>query len=189
MSEAGALTPAQIAKAALRRLALARLEPTPENYAQAWAEETGGSATALPARARPPLERLASRLTDSPEARDGLLAPLMDGDWDEVARQVDRATESAAAQSQAWAQLIERLTRSLERGGKQWTLARKKDSLKRVLDSSRGDLQRLSHRLKQLVASWADGELPATTIEATAAPDGNLAPAAPPHTQPSRTSP
>ena len=38
---ASSLTPAQIAKAALRRLALAKQEPTPENYAQAWAEESG----------------------------------------------------------------------------------------------------------------------------------------------------
>lgn len=160
MSESGAPTPAQIAKAALRRLALARLEPTPENYAQAWAEESGGRAGALPARARPALERLAARVTDNPKARDELLAPLMAGDWDALSRQIERSSESAAAQSQAWAQLVERLARGLERGGKQWTLARKKDSLQRVLDSSRGDMQRLLHRLKQLVGSWGDEELP-----------------------------
>lgn len=176
MSESGAPTPAQIAKAALRRLALARLEPTPENYAQAWAEEAGGRAGALPARARPALERLAARVTDSPQARDELLAPLMAGDWDALSRQIERSSESAAAQSQAWAQLVERLARGLERGGKQWTLARKKDSLQRVLDSSRGDMQRLLHRLKQLVGSWGDddlppGDAPAATEAAADGPD------------------
>ena len=94
MSESGAPTPAQIAKAALRRLALARLEPTPENYAQAWAEESGGRAGALPARARPALERLAARVTDNPQARDELLAPLMAGDWDALSRQIERSSES-----------------------------------------------------------------------------------------------
>ena len=183
MSESGAPTPAQIAKAALRRLALARLEPTPENYAQAWAEEAGGRAGALPARARPALERLAARVTDNPQARDELLAPLMAGDWDALSRQIERSSESAAAQSQAWAQLVERLARGLERGGKQWTLARKKDSLQRVLDSSRGDMQRLLHRLKQLVGSWGDEDLPpreapAATEAAADGPDAAGAPEA-----------
>ena len=34
-------TPAAWAKGALRRLAQARLEPTPDNYARAYAEESG----------------------------------------------------------------------------------------------------------------------------------------------------
>ena len=37
----GASETAQLAKAALRRLALDRLEPTPENYARAWRQESG----------------------------------------------------------------------------------------------------------------------------------------------------
>ena len=37
-------TPAQLAKGALRRLAQAQLEPTPEHYARAYAEEAGGPA-------------------------------------------------------------------------------------------------------------------------------------------------
>ena len=37
------VAPAQLAKAALRRLALAKLEPTPENYARAYAEEAGAA--------------------------------------------------------------------------------------------------------------------------------------------------
>ena len=35
--------PAQIAKAALRRLTLERLEPTPENYARAYQAERGAA--------------------------------------------------------------------------------------------------------------------------------------------------
>ena len=61
-------SPADIAKAALRRLALAKLEPTPENYAQAWSEEIGQAvslgAGAASARARPVLERLAARVLE-----------------------------------------------------------------------------------------------------------------------------
>lgn len=173
-------TPAQLAKAALRRLALARQEPTPENYAQAWAEECGLPTPVLPARARGPLERLVARTADTAEARQALLASLLQGDWEQAARQVEQAADSAASQSQAWAQLIERLTRGLERGGRQWTLARKKDSLQRVLDSSRGDMQRLSHRLRQLLGSWEDDtELPADAEPAAAAPAAPADSAAP----------
>ncbi|MCA6217943.1 diguanylate cyclase [Ideonella sp. B7] len=148
------LTPAQIAKAALRRLAVAQLEPTPENYAQAWAEEGGPVASSLPTRARPVLERLAQRAGEDAAQRGELQQAVLQGQWDQALRLLDRSEDGSAGQAQAWAQLIERLSRGLERGGRQWTLARKKESLQRVLESSRSDAQRLLHRLSQLVGSW-----------------------------------
>ncbi|KAB0581071.1 diguanylate cyclase [Ideonella dechloratans] len=161
-------TPAQIAKAALRRLAVAKLEPTPENYAQAWAEECGTAAATLPPRARTVLERLSQRFGDEPAQRAELLQAMLQGQWDQAQRLTDRVSDSQSAQAQAWAQLIERLTRALERGGKQWSVARKKESLQRVLDSSRSDVQRLQHRLRQLIGSWdSDGEMPVLDDDAT----------------------
>ena len=107
------VTPAQLAKGALRRLAQAQLEPTPEHYARAYAEEAG-----LP----PP-----------PDAR------------------------AAGAQ---WANLIDRLARGLERTARQWTAARKKESLQRVLEGSASDAQRLQQRLLSLLQAWeSDGPL------------------------------
>jgi diguanylate cyclase len=164
-------TPAQIAKAALRRLAIAKLEPTPENYAQAWAEEIGETVGGLPPRAKPLAEKLAHRLSDDAVQRQEFVQQMLQGQWDDAQRWLERSSESAASQSQAWAQLIERLARGLERGGKQWTMARKKDSLKRVLDSSRGDMQRMLHRLKQLVSSW-DGDEAAGGVEAASEAEG-----------------
>ncbi|WP_022980291.1 diguanylate cyclase [Ideonella sp. B508-1] len=167
-------TPAQIAKAALRRLAVAKLEPTPENYAQAWAEECGAATSTLPPRARTVLERLSQRFGDDPTQRADLLQAMLQGQWDQAQRLTDRVSDSPASQAQAWALLIERLTRALERSGKQWSVARKKESLQRVLDSSRSDVQRLQHRLRQLVGSWdTDGEMPALDDETTptAAPE------------------
>jgi diguanylate cyclase len=104
-----------LAKAALRRLAQDKLEPTPDNYARAYQAEQG----------------------IAPAAGDSLAA------------------------------LIEAIVRGIERGGKQWTLARKKDSLQRVLSGSRGDATRLQQRLRQLVSSW-ESDNPA---DAAAAPD------------------
>lgn len=160
--------PALIAKAALRRLAMSKLEPTPENYARAYAEEAGDAAPPVfPERARPLLERLAQRFSDDPAQREELSKALLQGRWDDVQRSLDRGAEGSVAQAQAWATLLERMARGLERGGRQWTAARKKESLQRVLDGSRSDMQRLQQRLRQLVTSW-DSD---TVDEAAAAGD------------------
>jgi diguanylate cyclase len=103
-------TAAELAKATLRRLAVGQFEPTPANYARAWAQETGATAPAA-----------------------------------------DASVTISAAQ---WAALIERRVRGIERGGRHWTAARKKDGVQRVLDSSRSDPQRLHDRLRQLTGSW-----------------------------------
>ena len=151
------VSPAQLAKGALRRLAMAKLEPTPAHYARAYAEEAGEALPpdgALPARARAPVDRLVMRASDDPVLRGELSAALMDGRWDDLQRTLDRGAGSAAAQAQAWAQLIDRLARGLERGARHWTGARKKESLQRVLDGSRSDAQRLQQRLRQLITAW-----------------------------------
>ena len=51
-----------MAKAALRRLAMEKLEPTPENYSRAYLLEAGGQPPPVfPTAALPMLERLVSR--------------------------------------------------------------------------------------------------------------------------------
>ena len=164
-----AASPAQIAKGALRRLAMAQQEPTPENYARAYAEEAGHPALVLPERARALLERLVARLPEEPARREELVAAFMQGRWDLVGLALDRSAQSAGAQAQVWAALLERLVRALERGSRQWTAARKKESLQRVLDGSRSDLQRLQQRLGALVGAWeSDAPLPAEEGQAVA---------------------
>lgn len=169
-------TPAQYAKGALRRLALSKLEPTPANYARCYAEEAGeappAADTALPAKARPLLERLLARASDDAGLRGEVLAALDDGRFDEALRILDRGGDPSVAQGQAWAALVERLARALERGSKQWTPARKKDSLQRVLDGSRRDAQRLQQRLKQLIHSWETDAADASVEVQEGAADG-----------------
>ncbi|MFO1330384.1 MAG: diguanylate cyclase [Rubrivivax sp.] len=160
--------PAQIAKGALRRLAMAQQEPTPENYARAYAEEAGQTVALLPERARPLLERLAARWADDTERRDELVAALMQGRWDLVTQALERGGQSASAQAQAWAALVDRLVRAIERGSRQWTPARKKESLQRVLDGSRSDMQRLQQRLGALVGAWETDAPPPPEPAATA---------------------
>jgi diguanylate cyclase len=123
-SAATVALPALIAKGALRRLAIARLEPTPDNFARAYAEEAG----------QPP-----PAVADKADTADKALGP-------------------------AWAALIERVARGLERGGRQWTLARKKESLQRVLDGSRTDLNKLQQRLQPLLTAW-EGDQPLRAVD------------------------
>ncbi len=117
-TKTGSTPAATLAKGALRRLAQAQQEPTPENYARAYAEEAG----------QPPPAAIE-------DGRAELRAEL-------------RST------GQAWAALVERLARNLERGGRQWSAARRKESLKRVFDGSRSDAQRLQQRLQSLMSAW-----------------------------------
>ena len=134
------LTPAQIAKAALVRLAQNRQEPTPENYRKAYALEAGEDAGFAGITQPAPLDGL------PPSPDDGT----------------------------RWADLITRILRGAERGGRQWTAARKKDSLQRVIDGSRSSATRLHQRLNQLVSSWDSDTLDSTLLE----DDGAAPPAA-----------
>lgn len=161
---------AQLAKAALVRLAQAQLEPTPENYARAYAIEAGTEAAppALPERVQALLTKLVSLGVGNGQARLDLQVCLREARWDDALRQVEhlQQSSSAGAQGEALAQVIERLVRGLERGGRAWTVARKKDGVQRVLESNRSDTQRLTTRLKQLVASW-DSDVADTSIGST----------------------
>lgn len=145
---------ADLAKLALRRLALDKLEPTPENYARAYAQEAG-QPSADPAQ-QAALGKLLQLAIGDPAERQRLQALLADGQWAGLQQQAERllASEGPAAQGELLAQTLDALVRGLERGGKQWTLARKKDGLARVLGANRSDGARLARRLAQLVKSW-----------------------------------
>jgi diguanylate cyclase len=81
------------------------------------------------------------------------------------------AAPSNAGDGRAWASVIERLVRNLDRAGsKQWTPARRKDSLHQVLVTNRSDATRLQQRLSALLAAW-EGDRPGGAAEpAEAAP-------------------
>jgi diguanylate cyclase len=113
-AEPAPVQPAQLAKAALRRLLLDKLEPTPENYARAYAIESG----------------------EGPPEPEGV----------------------------ALANLIDKLVRGIERGGRHWTTARRKKSLQHVLAGSRSDAKRLQQRLAQLAINW-DSDTPDIGVE------------------------
>jgi diguanylate cyclase len=183
-------TPANLAKGALRRLAQARQEPTPAHFARAYAAEAGEplpAEGALPPRARAPVERLVMRVTDDATLRGEISAALMEARYDDLQRSLDRGASATASQGAAWAQVIDRMVRGLERGARHWTGARKKDSLQRVLDGSRSDAQRLQQRLKQLLTAW-ESDQPDEDVDVEAVQVGDAGEAGPSSATPAGTS-
>lgn len=110
-------TPAQIAKAALRRLALDRLEPTPENYQRAYRTEAGEppGAPALPPAAQRLIERLAQRL---PGGHAPLLEALAQGRYEQAEHWLTEIPEAGTGDAQVWAGLIQRLVKGVEQIGR-----------------------------------------------------------------------
>ncbi|CAN5695005.1 hypothetical protein BH09PSE5_BH09PSE5_39700 [soil metagenome] len=149
---------ATLAKGALRRLVMAQLEPTPENYTRAYLEEAGEPARpALPAAAAKIIERLMAESLDNvgPAAQAKVMQSMSRGKWDEASHLLDelvpRCRELRAAGE---SQLIEHVIAGIDRSSRHWTPARKKESLQRVLGSSRIDTANLHQKVRQLVASW-----------------------------------
>jgi diguanylate cyclase len=153
---------------------MAKLEPTPANYARAWREEEGGegaqdvASESAGAAARAAVQGLVTRLLPAGAARERLGQALLGQRWQEVSIVLEAEAPSAAQQAQTWADVIERSSRYLERSSRTWPVGRRKESLKHVLNSCRSDPQRLLQRLQSLVSSWesdsaavaADTEVP-----------------------------
>ncbi len=171
--EAAAANPpvAQHARNALRRLALDKLEPTPENYARAYRAETGAVMAPEPSpRALALVKRLAHRALDeeAPGRASQFCKSFDDGRWD----QADALLNDVGADGPGLAGLIDRLVRSMERGSRNWTLAHKRESLQRVLQGSGADAQRLQQRLNPLLLQWeSDPPSQASNPEALVAED------------------
>jgi diguanylate cyclase len=156
LGQASAAAPAaQLAKAALRRFALSKLEPTPENYARAYDEELGiAQRPVMPARALTLLQRMAAGLLRDEAARESFAQSFMRACWQQVEQLLDDAATDESTRAEGLAQLLENLVAALDRGSRQWTRARRKEGVQRVLAGSKADAQRLQQRLSHLVASW-----------------------------------
>jgi len=174
------VSPALLAKGALRRLAAERLEPTPENYARCYRLEAGDARlpAALPPRAVKLVEALAQRAlgAEGGQATTDLVQAIGEGQWDRAERLLDVAPMQAA---DGLALLIERIVKGLERGGRDWTPARRKVGIQRVLDANRSDARRLQQRLAQLCSNWESDAVsaPIGVAEAEARPATTAMPA------------
>lgn len=98
-------------------------------------------------------------------------------------------TLTPAADGERWSQLIGRIVRGAERGGRHWTAGRKKDSLQRVLEGSKNSANRLHQRLTQLVGGWDSDTLDDGLLEVAETAEGAAPPEATVEASASSTAP
>lgn len=149
--------PSEIAREALRQLAMRRVPPTPDHYRTLY-NEIAGNATEDEPLPEKFLRMLARQLPRDTAERQRLARAFDQA----VAAQNDGATREALAQylaglaqeaQPAWNELITQLLRQWEARHAGWTTARKRESLERVLAAN--DPNTLHARLQGLVRSWS----------------------------------
>ncbi len=151
--------PAEIAREVLKRLAMKRTQPTPENYISLYHEIAGTSAAEIfPEKA---LKSLAVALPRN-TAEQLRFARQFDNavgekSWEVLKTSLLGIATAAGAEPPQWATLIRDLVLQLERSRAGLTPAKKREVLEHVLKSSSApDL--LFSRLQSLIRSWSQGQ-------------------------------
>jgi diguanylate cyclase len=149
--------PSEIAREALRRLAVSRVPPTPDNYRTYYhkianiAEDDG-----FPERA---LKAIAAALPrNTPEAArhaQDFERAVGSSQWPQVRQAILALAQSTTEIRPAWASLIRDLVHQLGQQHEGLTPARKQDALEHVLEASNANPEMLHRRLMALVRSWA----------------------------------
>ena len=156
--------PTDIARETLRLLATRRIAPTPDNYQKLYLEIAGLPAGAVtPGGAEQVLELITADLRDRPNgalASAPLDKALAEKDWqryrslllDLLANKSDKSPVGAPV----WAKLVLDLIKQWEARHSGLTLARKRESLEKVLALPGADPAKLAKKLQNLVKSWSD---------------------------------
>jgi len=152
-------SPSDIARETLKRLAMERVPPTPDNY-RAFYHRIAGTTDedCFPAQA---FKRIIGKLpTVTPtQLRFSRQFERAVGQksWPPVARAIIELCESSQAPNLSWAPLLQQLLEQFERRQADLTPARKREALTHVLNSSGSDTATLHSRLTGLVKSWTNG--------------------------------
>lgn len=170
--------PTDIARETLRLLATRRIAPTPDNYRELYQEIAGVPADAAGTDAEHALEQFAADLRNRPKLARAA-APLeraaAEKDWQSYRRLLlDMLVDDAgrhAASAPVWAQLVLDLIKQWETRHSGLTLARKRESLEKVLAFPGADSAKLVTKLRNLVKSWSE-----TARAAASAGEGEAAP-------------
>ena len=174
MSEA--MQPLEIAREALRRLAMRQLQPTPENYRSLYHEIAGTKADDLfPERALKLVCSTLPRLNQSQiEFTQRLESAIASRSWSAISGSLVGLMRAQAAPQRKWTALLKDIFRQLERNHASISPEQKYQNLQQILDSSNGELDALYTRLSALMDKWeAAGEAsrssPVTLVSSVAA--------------------
>jgi diguanylate cyclase len=150
--------PSEIAREALRRLAVRRIAPTPDNYRALYCEISGdASPEPFPEKS---LKAVAIRLPRKTPVQARFVRQFEEAiakrDWVAVRAALATALDEEAPEPLPWHALLKELVTQYERPLAGITTARKRDSLDHVLSSGGSDADTLFQRLKGLIQSWTN---------------------------------
>ena len=155
-----AMQPLEIAREALRRLAMRQLQPTPENYRALYHEIAGTKPEDLfPERA---LKLVCSTLPRLNQAQiefvQRLESAVTSRSWSAISGSLVGLLRAQAAPQRKWTALLKDVFKQLERNHAALTFAQKHQALQQVLDSSNGELDALYSRMSALADKWESAE-------------------------------
>lgn len=149
--------PSEIAREALRQLALQRIAPTPDNYRAHYFQIAGEGDPDREADSFTLFKELIDALPTAQESQkklaDQCAAALQRKQWRTLTRLLVHAIGVQQEEPPSWETLIPELLRELEARHAGTTAAQKKAALERAVQGASG--AKLFHRLSHLVKQWS----------------------------------
>ncbi len=150
-------TPSEIARESLKRLAMDRVAPTPDNYRDYYHRIAGTkSAETFPEQA---FRAIAAELPKNSPAQQRFARRFDEAigsqSWPAIRAALREISEATGAPEIPWAPLIQQIIEHMDRHHAAFTKARKKESLKHVLDASSTAAPILHSRLSNLIKHWS----------------------------------
>lgn len=159
-------TPTDIARQALKQLALSKIPPTPDNFRRVYDEIAGSKSedelSGLVQAFNKVLSEAGKERPKFLKTAKKLAAAVERHDWSEVEKELRDLFPANAAAS--WSTVVRTLVRQLEANHKGLTANKKKEGLERVLVNFESDADLLAQKIQALVVSWGAG----TAVEAVA---------------------
>lgn len=153
------MTPIDIARQALKQLALSKIPPTPDNFRKAYDEIAGAksedASSGLAGALDKVLQQAGQQRPRYLKSAKALAAAIEKRDWAETENQLRDLLPASGGAS--WGPVIRNLVRQLEASHKGLTANKKKEGLERVLINFEQDADLLMQKIQALVASWASG--------------------------------
>ena len=171
MVEVTAHHPSEVAREALRRLAIRRMPPTPDNYRTLFNEIAGLSAEAIfPEQVmRAIAAALPRRNPEQARLARTFEAAVEEKTWPAMRRALLEIAEQRVGVQLTWAALIRDLLQQWERHHTGFTIARKRQQVDYVLEASGHDPEQLFTRLTAVLRAWGDGNAAVQSSAVTAA--------------------
>jgi diguanylate cyclase len=177
----GFTSPAEIARETLRKLAVERIQPTPDNFRTHYHRIAGTAADdAFPARS------LAAIVADLPRSNAQALQfagqferAVESGQWPLLRETLHDLVRLATAPPPAWATLVRELVAGLDGVPAAAVATRRRAELQRILASGSHDGQALFARLRGLVNEWLRSPHSGHGDEPDDTPGAGVAPEAP----------